>query len=54
MSIKNRLPQLISVSIGFLIGAIGVHWLQEQQDRRLLEEAETRDGVPADHLSRKE
>lgn len=54
MAFRQRIPQLVAVSIGFIIGAVGVHWLQEQQDRSLLEEAEARDGRPADHLSSKE
>lgn len=45
---RERLPRLAAVSIGFLVGAVGVHWLQELQDRQLLEKLGEPMAAPAD------
>ena len=47
-SFRERLPRLVAVSVGFLVGAVGVHWLQELQDRQLLEKLGEPTGTPAD------
>ena len=47
-SFRERLPRLVAVSIGFLVGAVGVHWLQELQDRQLLEKLGEQPARPAD------
>ena len=47
-SFRERLPQFVAVSIGFLVGAVGVHWLQELQDRQLLEKLGEPPAGPAD------